>query len=313
MRYLDLAGMRSSRIGLGTWQFGSREWGYGDAYLRETAPELLRRAAELGVTMIDTAEIYGPGRSETVIGATIAALPVALREQLVVATKFMPVAPHDAIVARQAAGSLRRLGVASLDLYYVHWPNPFVSPRRIAQSLRPLVHDGRVRRVGVSNHSLDAWRSVERSLGAPVVVNQVQFSLVRPQPLRDLVPYAAGADRAVVAYSPLAQGLLASDAPWTGRRDLRGLVAARRAASPAVAELRAAVGETAVANDATPAQVALAWVLAHPNTIAIPGARTLEQLERNAAAADLVLAADEVARLTAAAEAAAYGREGSGA
>ncbi|MCJ7711897.1 MAG: aldo/keto reductase, partial [Chloroflexi bacterium] len=119
--------------------------------------------------------------------------------------------------------------------------------------------------------------------------------------------YAAAMDRLVVAYSPLAQGLLAGHHDWYAVRDFRRMSrpARRTRGFEALAE---AVREVAAAHDAVPAQIALAWVLAHPNTIAIPGARTLEQLELNAAAADLVLADDEVARLSAAAEAFAAGR-----
>jgi aryl-alcohol dehydrogenase-like predicted oxidoreductase len=312
MRYVDVDGLRLSRIGLGTWQFGSREWGYGEAYARETAPALVRRALELGITMFDTAEAYGPGRSERIIRDALAPLAPDARDGLVVATKFMPVAPAEPIVAWQADRSRRRLGMDVLDLYYAHWPNPFVSPRRTMQSLRPLLAAGVVRRVGVSNHSLAAWREAERALRAPVVANQVRFSLESPGPLRDLVPYAAASGRLVVAYSPLAQGILARDgtpaaapaaatpAPPRGfrARDPRF----RAAGDGRIAPLRAGLHEVAAAHGATPAQVALAWLLAQPATIAIPGARTVAQLEENAAAADLDLAPDEVARLTALAE-----------
>ena len=302
MRYLEIDGLRLSRIGLGTWQFGSREWGYGDAYARDVAPALLARATELGITMIDTAEIYGPARSERIIGTWLAGLDAPDRAVLTVATKLMPIAPLEPIVEWQASGSLRRLGEDALDLYYIHWPNPFVSSRRVIQSIRPLVADGRVRRVGVSNHSLVQWRQAERALGAPVIANQVELSLLRPEPLRDLIPYAAEQGRVVVAYSPLAQGLLA-DRDMAAGRDFRRAMRGRVAADPRLADLRATVREVAAVHDATAAQIALAWVLAQPATIAIPGARTLEQLEANAAAAEIPITPDEVERLTAAAEA----------
>ena len=301
MRSIEIDGLRTSRIGLGTWQFGSREWGYGETYARETAPALTRRALELGITMLDTAEAYGPGRSERIIGATLAGIPAEHRVGLTVATKFLPIAPAERILRWSATRSLRRLQTDALDLYYAHWPNPFVSTRRVMQSLRPLVGEGLVRRVAVSNYDVDTWRQAERALRAPVIANQVRFSLADPAPLRELVPYAAAHDRLVVAYSPLAQGLLAVDRDW---RSVRGF---RRSMRPArrmtgFEPLAAAVREIAVAHDATPSQIALAWVLAHPNTIAIPGARTIEQLESNAAAADIVLADHEVARLSTEAE-----------
>lgn len=309
MRSIEIDGLRVSRIGLGTWQFGSREWGYGEDYARETAPALIRRALELGITMLDTAEIYGFGNSERIIGEALAGIPAADRAGLTVATKFMPVAPAERILAWQAAGSRRRLRMDTLDVYYAHAPNPLVSTRRVMQSLRPLVGEGLVRRVAVSNYPVAQWREAERALRAPVIANQMEFSLVSPGPAGDQVPYAADHDRLVVAYSPLGQGLLAAERDWaavTDFRSMRAVTPARR--NPRLGVLAAAVGEVAAAHEATPAQVALAWVLAHPNTIAIPGARTLEQLDANAAAADLVLSDDEVARLSAEAEAFAASR-----
>lgn len=300
MRYVEVDGFRSSVIGLGTWQFGSREWGYGESYATEVAPALVRRAVELGITMLDTAEAYGPGRSERIVGAALEELGSG-RDGVVLATKFLPLAPAEAIVARQAAGSRRRLRVESLDLYYAHWPNPLVSVRRTMQALRPLLADGVVRRVGVSNYDLGRWHEAERALRAPVVANQVRFSLASPGPAGDLVPYAAAMDRLVVAYSPLAQGLLADglDAAAGRPRSVRASNPLFRSGSRRrLAPLVAAIHEIAAAHDATPAQVALAWVIHHPNTVAIPGARTVAQLEENAAAADLVLGDDELGRLS---------------
>ncbi len=297
MRYIDIDGLRISRIGLGTWQFGSREWGYGEQYAREVAPALLRRAIELGITMIDTAEAYGPARSERIIGEELGGLSPEQRAGIAVATKFLPIAPAEAIVARQCAGSRKRLNMDPLDLYYAHWPNPLVSPHRVGQAVRPLLESGLVRRAAVSNHSVEQWQGFERGLRATAIANQVRFSLVSPAPAGDLVPYAVETDRLIVAYSPIGQGLLSGRDPSTlprMRRRQRGA----DASGDAVAGIQRALAEIAVAHDASPAQVALAWVVSHPNTIAIPGARTVEQLEANAAAADVDLSDDELARLT---------------
>lgn len=300
MRYVEAAGLRVSVIGLGTWQFGTREWGYGHEYAHAVAPRLLERAIELGITMIDTAEAYGPATSEHIIGEALADLDPDVRAGLTVATKFMPLAPAEPILAREAAGSLRRLRADAIDLYYAHWPNPFVAERRVMQSVRPLVERGVVRRVGVSNYSLVQWQAADRALRHPVVANQVPFSLVRPQPAADLVPWAAAHDRLVVAYSPIGQGVLTrvgldGDRP-NGIRRVNPLF--RGAAAERLLPLQVALREIARANEATPAQVALAWVIGHPNTVAIPGARTLDQLEENAEAASLVLSGDDRARLT---------------
>ena len=294
MEYIDSDGLRVSRIGLGTWQFGAREWGYGEEYARDVAPALLRRAIELGITMIDTAEMYGLGRSERIIGEELGGLSPEQRAGLTVATKLMPIAPAEAIVARQCAGSRRRLRMDPLDMYYVHWPNPLVSPHRVGQAFRPLLEGGVVRRVAVSNHSVEQWQGFERGLRAKAVANQVRFSLVSPGPAEDLVPYAAETDRLIVAYSPIGQGLLSGRDPSTMPRMRR----TRGGSADAVVGLQRVLAEIATAHDGSPAQVALAWVISHPNTIAIPGARTVEQLEVNAAAGDLVLSDDELSRLT---------------
>jgi aryl-alcohol dehydrogenase-like predicted oxidoreductase len=298
MRYIEIEGMRLSRIGLGTWQFGSREWGYGDGYATDVAPKLIGRAAELGITMIDTAEMYGPWRSERIIGETLKTLTDEQRAGLIVATKFTPIAPAEPIVAWQAAGSRRRLGMDALDLLYVHWKNPFVSARRVMQAMRPLVEEGLVRRAGVSNFTLAQWREAEAALRAPVVANQVQFLLAAPRPAEELVPYAAASGRVVVAYSPLGQGVLAGRTDFAGTPGFgrpQGRMASRR---DGLDPMQVVIRRVAEAHGATPAQVALAWVVSHPNTLAIPGARTIEQLEENAAAADLELSEEELVQLT---------------
>jgi aryl-alcohol dehydrogenase-like predicted oxidoreductase len=298
MRYVEVDGLRLSVIGLGTWQFGSLEWRYGSTYASDTAPEIVRRAIELGVNLIDTAEIYGFGRSERIVGEAIR----GQRDGLVIATKLVPVMPLQVVVDWQVQGSLRRLGLEAIDLYQVHFPNPLASPRSTMAPLRTLLDKGLVRHVGVSNHSLARWRASERALGHPILTNQVRFSLAAPLPHWELVPYAKEEKRVVIAYSPLGQGLLGgghstgSAAP----ADIRGRSALFRPRSLRLAEpLLAAVRETAAAHAATPAQVALAWLIGHGNVVAIPGARTVAQLEENVAAAELELSRVEMDRLTA--------------
>ncbi len=178
MRYVESGGLRLSAIGLGTWQFGSREWAYGPAYAGEVAPAIVRRAIDLGVNLIDTAEMYGFGSSERIVGQAIE----GRRDGLVVATKLVPVLPLPSVVDWQARGSLRRLGVDAIDLYQVHFPNPLVSARSTMAALGPLVAHGVVRHVGVSNYSLGRWRASEHALGHPILTNQVRFSLAAPLP-----------------------------------------------------------------------------------------------------------------------------------
>jgi aryl-alcohol dehydrogenase-like predicted oxidoreductase len=302
VRYLDIDGLgRVSRVGLGTWQFGSREWGYGESYASGQAGDIVRRARELGVTLFDTAEIYGFGRSERILGEALG----EDRGSVVLASKIFPVAPVPAVVRQRWAGSARRLGVQKIPLYQVHQPNPVVPDSVTMPGMRQLLDEDRIGAAGVSNYSLDRWRAADEALGRPVLSNQVEFSLAHAGPLDDLVPFAEREDRLVVAYSPLAQGLLG------GRYGLDDRPGGVRAVNPLfgtenlrrVEPLLAVLREVADAHDARPAQIALAWLVALPRVVVIPGASSVEQLESNAAAADIDLAADEQAALTAAARA----------
>ncbi|HEY5822355.1 MAG TPA: aldo/keto reductase, partial [Propionibacteriaceae bacterium] len=205
MRFLEVAGLgQVSRVGLGTWQFGSREWGYGDGYASGAARDIVARALELGVTLFDTAEIYGTGKSERILGEALG----ARRADVVVASKLFPIAPFPPIIKRRAAGSARRLQLTKIPLYQVHQANPLVPDTVIMPGMRSLLDAGTIGAVGVSNYSLARWIQADAALEQPVVSNQVQFSLATPDPLYDLVPFAEEQGRIVMAWSPLAQGLL---------------------------------------------------------------------------------------------------------
>jgi aryl-alcohol dehydrogenase-like predicted oxidoreductase len=302
VRTLDVDGLGAvSRVGLGTWQFGSREWGYGDAYASGEAAAIVRRARELGITLFDTAEVYGFGRSERILGDALG----AERAGVVVATKVFPVAPFPLVIRNRLAGSARRLGLHRVPLYQVHQPNPLVPDSVIMPGMRELLDAGRIGAVGVSNYSLQRWQAADAALGRPVVSNQVHFSLAAPGALEDLVPFAERENRMVMAYSPLAQGLLG------GRYGVDNRPGGVRAANPlfGTENLRRAepllgvLREVAAAHDVAPAQVALAWLIALPRVVVIPGASSVAQVEANAAAAEIDLRPDEQAALTAAARA----------
>jgi aryl-alcohol dehydrogenase-like predicted oxidoreductase len=290
-----------SRVGLGTWQFGSREWGYGEGYASGVAVDIVARARELGVTLFDTAEIYGLGRSERILAQALG----ADRDRVVVASKVFPVAPFPAVIRHREQASARRLQLGRIPLYQVHQPNPVVPDSVIMPGMRGLLQDGRIGAVGVSNYSLRRWRKADDALGQPVVSNQVQFSLARPDPMKDLVPFAQRENRMVIAYSPLAQGLLG------GRYTVNNRPGGVRAANPLfgtenlrrVAPLLDTLRRVADVHHVKPAQVALAWLLSLPQVVVIPGASSVEQLELNVAAADLELDAASQAALTEAARA----------
>jgi aryl-alcohol dehydrogenase-like predicted oxidoreductase len=300
MKYLDVDGVgKVSRIGLGTWQFGSREWGYGDSYASGAARDIVRRARALGVTFFDTAEVYGLGKSERILGEALG----DERAEVAVASKVFPVAPFPAVIKQRERASARRLQLKRIPLYQIHQPNPVVPDSVIMPGMRDLLDSGAIGAAGVSNYSLSRWRKADAALGRPVISNQVLFSLARPEPLADLVPFAEQENRIVIAYSPLAQGLLGGKYGVDNRpggvragNSLFGTENLRRV-EPLLQTLRDVASEV----DAKPAQVALAWLISLPNVVAIPGASSVEQLEFNVAAADIDLSADARTALTEAA------------
>jgi aryl-alcohol dehydrogenase-like predicted oxidoreductase len=301
MRYVEVGGVRLSVIGLGTWQFGSKDWGYGDEYAGHEAAHIVQRALDMGVNLVDTAEVYGRGNSETIVGRAIA----GRRDRVFIATKVLPTVPTAAMVERHGRASALRLGVDTIDLYQVHWPNPVVPLFAQMDGMRRLQKAGVVDHVGVSNFSLKRWQAAEQALSGPVLSNQVQYSLAARKPDQELVPWAQQHDRLVIAYSPLAKGLL------SGRYDSTNLPKnSARVGDPLFLpenvanahELIETLRTVAKAHDAKPAQVALAWVVSHPNVVAIPGASSVGQLEANVEAADLELTGDELLALTAASD-----------
>lgn len=300
MRYLDIdTAKKISKIGLGTWQFGSPEWGYGEPYAEQEAYAIVRRALELGVTLFDTAEIYSSGRSERILGRALG----DNRESVFLATKMFPIVPGALVVKQRAVASANRLGVAHLDLYQAHFPNPLVRDGTIMRGMRSLQRAGLVGEVGVSNYSLERWHAAEDALRGRVLSNQVEYNLVQRSPELNLLPFAESHGHVIIAFGPLAQGLL-SGRYHGANRPLNRVRATSALFHPDNLErtndLIAALREVADAHSATPAQIALAWAIHRPAVAAIPGASSIEQLESNVAAAEIELADDEYQALHAA-------------
>ncbi|HEY5250884.1 MAG TPA: aldo/keto reductase [Acidimicrobiales bacterium] len=296
MKYVEVGGARMSAIGLGTWQFGSREWGYGQGYAERDAGAIVEKALDVGISLFDTAEAYAFGKSEKILGQALR----GHRDEAFIATKIFPLLPIGPVVLQRARGSLRRLGVSKLDLYQIHQDNPLVPLSSTMPAFRRLLEEGAIGHAGVSNYSLARWQAADAALGRPVLANQVLFNLVHRGPETELLPFAQAQDRLVIAYSPLAQGLL------SGRYDAdhRPTGAVRtnspaflpenlRRAGPVIEALK----KVAAAHGATPSQVALAWLIRMPNVVVIPGASSVAQVEANAAAADLELTGEEDASL----------------
>jgi aryl-alcohol dehydrogenase-like predicted oxidoreductase len=300
MRYLDIdTAKKISKIGLGTWQFGSKEWGYGEEYAKSLAHAIVCRAVDLGVTLFDTAEIYSAGCSERILGHALG----AQRESAFIADKLFPLIPELPLVRQRAMASANRLGVSRLDLYQVHYPNPLVSDRTIMRGMRALQRAGVVDEVGVSNYSVERWQAAENALGSRILSNQVQYNLLDRSAENDLLPFAQSHGHIVIAHSPLAQGLLSGKYHGSIRPG-DGVRATSQLCRPENIErtepLIRVLCEVAGAHRATPAQIALAWVIRHPVVAAIPGVSSIEQLEKNVAAAEILLADDEYQALQAA-------------
>ena len=293
MKYVTMGAQKVSAIGLGTWQFGEAGWGWGTELGHEEAIRIVHRALELGINFFDTAAVYGNGRSEEILGEALQ----GRRHEAIIATKVAPPLRPD-LIMKAGRESLRRLDIESIDLYQLHAPDPSVPLPRTMRAIRALVDAGQVQQVGVSNFDLNQWQEAEAVLGMPVISNQVQYHLLDRR-ARNLLPYAHEEGRNVIAFSPLAQGLLGGKyGPSNVPQDLRanfGIFSdhnLRRA--PAVVETLRQVGEHYWV---TPAQVALAWLLLDPQVIVIPGARSVAQLEANAAAADLRLTPGDALRI----------------
>ena len=296
-------GFGSWAIGGGNWQFG---WGPQD---ERAAIEAVQRAVTLGVNWVDTAAVYGLGRSEELVGEAIRGVanrPLVFTKCSMVwdAQREIHRSLRRDSVRRECEASLRRLGVDAIDLYQIHWPNPDEQLEEGWEEMVRLRDEGLVRHIGVSNFSPAQMTRLERI--APVESLQPPYSLVRRGIEQEILPYCAAHDIGVIVYSPMASGLL------TG-----AMTRQRIAALPAddwrrnnaqyqepklsrnlqlVDELRA-IGER---HRASPGEVAIAWALRQPAvTAAIVGGRSAAQVEGTIGAARLHLGDDDLAQLDA--------------
>jgi len=288
-------------LGLGTWQWGDKlVWGYGNGYRESDTEAAYRAALQGGVRLFDTAEFYGFGLSERLIGRY---LQVYQPRPLVVSKMF----PYPWRLSRKTLlsalkNSLKRLGMSQLDLYLLHWPWKPVPLEQWALALAEAYEQGLTRAVGVSNHNLEQLERVARVLAkhnVPLAANQVEYHLLERKPEQTGLLRAMQAEGIVLmAYSPLAMGWLTGkyslENPPPGRyRAQRYLT--RKAQIPGLLQ---ALGEIAQSMGATPAQVALRWCI-QKGTLPIPGAKNASQAEGNAAALRTRLSDAQMARLDA--------------
>jgi aryl-alcohol dehydrogenase-like predicted oxidoreductase len=285
--------------------------GYDTTYSEETILSAWQACIEAGVVLFDTAEVYGGGESERIIGRLLAHDP-SVRDRVVIATKFMP-SPWKLAVTNSlksaARASIARMGIEHIDLYQIHGPISLRSHDALAEALASAHADGLVKAVGVSNYSVKETKSMDAALrkrGLRLASNQIEFSLLRTMPEKvGLLDCCAELGVAPLAYSPIGQGRL------TGKYTVANPPPKSRnfgnfpmeTIEQIVAVLRR-VG--AAHDDRTPSQVALAWIIAK-GAIPIPGAKNRAQAEENAGALGWQLTADEVADLD---QVALYGQRG---
>jgi aryl-alcohol dehydrogenase-like predicted oxidoreductase len=305
MKYIELGrtGLEVSAVGLGCMGMSEN---YGPSDDAENLASL-DRAVELGVNFLDTADSYGPFRNEELIGRFLA----GRRERIVVATKFGfvrssdPAAPaidnSSAYIRRSCEGSLRRLGIDVIDLYYVHRVDPTRPIEATVGTLADLVREGKVRTIGLSEVSANTLRRA--AAVHPIAALQSEYSLWARDAEREVLPACRELGVAFVAFAPLGRGFLTGAlrnasalAPDDYRRQLprfQGDAAAHNARLVMLLE------QIAAQQGCSPAQLAIAWLLQNPDVIPIPGTRRRKRIEENAAATDVVLGADARAAIDA--------------
>ncbi len=299
---LGKSGLEISALGLGAWQWGDRfVWSYGRGYGAEDVRQAFEVSLAAGINWVDTAEIYGMGTSERLLGEFMRQTSA----KVLVATKFMPfpwrLSPK--ALRRALRASLERLGLPSVDLYQIHFPLPPLAVETWAEALADVVQEGLARAVGVSNFDERQMRRAYSALvkrGVPLASNQVPFSLLnRKVEQNGLLQACQELGVTLIAYSPLAQGLLTGK--YTPQRlppGSRGRMISRsylERIQPLIETLRE-IGQAH--GGKTPAQVALNWVLCK-GAVAIPGAKNARQAQDNAGALGWRLTPDEVATLDA--------------
>ncbi len=256
-----MGGATAPALGQGTWMMGDT------ASRRESEIAALRRGIELGMTVIDTAEMYGDGASETLVGEAIA----GSRDVVFLVSKAYPHNASASRLPRSCEASLRRLGTDYLDLYLLHWRGNVPLAETVG-AMERLKGAGKIKAWGVSNLDQDDMEELVEAGGVACATDQILYNLTRRGPEVDLIPWLRDHEIPVMAYSPVEQGRLLD------QHDLTRI--AREAG-------------------ATPAQLALAWLLQRPQVLAIPKAGSVKHVEENRRAADLTLDPEQLTALDA--------------
>ena len=294
-------------MGVGVWSWGDKSfWGYGQDYTREDVTLAYKACLDTGLNFFDTAEMYGRGESERILGKCI-------REDgrpVIIASKFAPL--PNRLSARSLLealdASLERLNVKTMDLYQIHWPYSLIGVAALMDALAQAVHSGKVRAVGVSNYGANLMRRAHARLARhdiPLASNQVHYNLIHRKPEKNGVLDACRElNVALIAYSPLEQGLLTGKyrivagqaISVTGPR--RFTPAFRTSQRRKIEPLLQTMEDIATTHSKTVGQVALNWLLSKDECIIpIPGAKNVSQASENAGAIGWRLTGEEFKRI----------------
>jgi diketogulonate reductase-like aldo/keto reductase len=257
-------------IGYGTWRLGGGWWSE-DRSADDKAIDAIVYAVKRGCWFVDTAEAYGGGHTEELVGAAIRRLKEEGDYEFFVATKVAPEHLHYDDVLRSCAASLKRLGVKQVDLYQVHWPNDRIPIAETMSAFERLVDEGRTRYIGVSNFSAEQVEEAQTALRKhELVSDQVSYSVFDRSPEGGVLPYCRKNGLTVIAYSPLGKGRINSEHPIMVKLD----------------GLAAKYGKTR-------AQIALNWLVRDDRVVAIPKAADSKHIDENAAAADFEMTPED--------------------
>ena len=299
-RKLGKSGLEVSAIGLGCM---GMSFGYGPPKDRQEMVLLIRSAVERGVTFFDTAEIYGPFTNEELVGEALA----PMRERVVIATKFgfkfgpkgeqIGLDSRPEHIKEVAEASLKRLRTDVIDLFYQHRVDPNVPIEGVAETVKDLIQEGKVKHFGLSEPGVQTIRRAHAV--QPVTAVQNEYSLWRREPEKEVLPTLGELGIGFIPYSPLGRGFLTgkiSENTAFDSSDFRNILPRftpeARKANQALVDL---LGEIAKRKKATPAQIALAWLLAQkPWIVPIPGTTKLHRLEENIGAAEIELTPNDL-------------------
>jgi diketogulonate reductase-like aldo/keto reductase len=250
-------------IGMGTWEIGDAE---NEGRVLEI--QAIRKGIELGMTLIDTAEMYGRGNAERLVGQAVK----GIRDEVFIATKVSPEHFGFEDVLDACESSIRRLGVEHIDLYQLHWPSREVPIKETMKAMEELVSRGKIRYIGISNFSINQTLKAREALPrSEIVSNQVRYSLTHRSVESELLPFCEREKLTVIAYSPLDTGKLPS-----GK-----------------------ISQTVLAKyGLTPAQLMLNWVTYRDAVVAIPKAAKVEHVEKNAASVGTKISSDDYRELS---------------